>query len=142
MMNFRASRFCVAVSNIPARFLFFSSFWALGFGGCTRAYLTFLAWHMAWHTAFHGSVLSFFWVSGYRVFRLFLCFPVFSRRQVVGGWLGMMACLAFSRFMSLLGEGELLSHGMALVDGYNWGMMSDIVQYNSKSGCECATIVY
>lgn len=72
MMSFRASQFCVAVSNIPARFLFFGP----GFSGM-RAYLTFLAWH----TAFHGSVLSLFWVLGLPSVSLF---PASSRRQVVG----------------------------------------------------------
>lgn len=76
-MSFRASRFCVAVSNMPARFLFFGG--ALGFSGCMRAYLTFLAWH----TAFHGSVLSLF---GYRDVGSSVCFSAFLH-PLDGRWL-------------------------------------------------------
>lgn len=60
----------------------------------------------------------FFRFSGYRDVRSSVCFSAFLH-PLDGRWLagddGLFGFLPI--YVSLLGEGELLSHGMALVDG-------------------------
>ena len=106
-MSFRASRFCVAVSNMPARFLFLGP-------GIWRLHIRHF-WHGIWHGIVHFTDLFRF--SGYRDVGSSVCFSAFLH-PLDGKWLaGDDGLFGFPPiYVSSFGGGELLSHGMALVD--------------------------